>query len=290
MFDSIVIGLVEGVTEFLPVSSTGHLLVAEHLLGTRKSEAFNVLIQVGPILASALILRQRIFDWFLRWREPAQRTEILQVLTAFLITGFGGLALDKLGMKLPDSVIPVAVATLVGVPVILLVERFASGKEPKTGPGIGWNLALAIAAAQLLAAAFPGTSRSGACVMAGLLVGASRPAAVEFSFLVGIPTMLVAGGYKLLKEIKSGAATDLVSLDSAIAFAVAIVSAFVVVKWLLGYVRNHTFVPFAWYRLALGVGLLAATLFGILPNSGGVDDATCGTQIRQAAHQEIGTR
>lgn len=265
MIDSIVLGLVEGITEFLPISSTGHLLIAEHLLGSHKSEAFNVLIQVGPILASALVLNKKIIGWFKGWRDAATRTEILQVLVAFLLTGIGGLVLDKAGLKLPDSVIPIAIATLVGFPVILLVERFARGKH--AGPGIGWGLALAVAGAQLLAAAFPGTSRSGACVMAALLVGASRSAAVEFSFLVGIPTMFAAGGYKLLKEIKLGNAADLTSIDTVVAFVVATVSAFVVVKWLLGYVRNHTFAPFAWYRLALGVGLLAAAFYGILPNA-----------------------
>jgi undecaprenyl-diphosphatase len=265
MIDSIVLGLVEGITEFLPVSSTGHLLVAEHFLGADKSEAYNVLIQVGPILASALVLHKKIFGWFRNWRQAAIRTEILQVLTAFLLTGIGGLVLDKAGLKLPDSVLPVAIATLVGVPVILLVERYARNKT--NDASIGWGLAFAVAGAQLLAAAFPGTSRSGACVMAALLVGASRSAAVEFSFLVGIPTMFAAGGYKLLKEIKSGCASDLASFDTLLAFAVATASAFVMVKWLMGYVRKNTFVPFAWYRLALGIALLAALFGGILPNS-----------------------
>lgn len=263
MFDSIVIGLVEGITEFLPVSSTGHLLIAQHFLQAHRSDAFNVLIQIGPILASALVLRSRLAKWFTGWKDAAVRTEIVQVMVAFLLTGIGGLALDKLGLKLPDSVIPVAVATLVGVPVILLVERHARGRVPDRD--IGWGLVAAVAAAQLVAAAFPGTSRSGACVMAALLVGASRPVAVEFSFLVGIPTMIAAGGYKLLKEVSQGRAADLASLDTAIAFAVATVSAFVVVKWLLGYVRKHDFTPFAWYRLALAALLFGAVWGGFIP-------------------------
>ena len=265
MFDSIILGLVEGATEFLPVSSTGHLLIAEHFLDVQRSEAFNVLIQVGPILASALVLHKKILGWFLGWRNPAIRTEILQVLVAFFITGLGGLVLEKAGLKLPDSVLPIAIATLVGVPVILLVERHAAGR-PSTNT-VGWNLAFAVAGAQLLAAAFPGTSRSGACVMAALLFGASRPAAVEFSFLVGIPTMFAAGGYKLLKEITQHRAHDLATADTIVAFVVATVSAFVMVKWLLGYVRNHTFAPFAWYRLVVGLLLLAALYWNILPHS-----------------------
>lgn len=264
---NVVLGLVEGITEFLPVSSTGHLLIAEHFLGTHRSEAFNVLIQVGPILASALVLRKKLFGWITGWKNAAIRTEILQVLVAFLVTGVGGLVLEKAGLKLPDSVMPVAVATLVGVPVILLVERCASGRPHATTPAnVGWGLAFAVAGSQLLAAAFPGTSRSGACVMAALLVGASRPMAVEFSFLVGIPTMFAAGGYKLLKEIRLGAAAELATFDTAIGLLVATISAFVVVKWLLGYVKHHTFEPFAWYRLALGIFLLASLWLGILPN------------------------
>jgi undecaprenyl-diphosphatase len=261
---NVVLGLVEGITEFLPVSSTGHILIAEHFLDAHRSEAFNVLIQVGPILASALVLHKKLFGWLTGWKSPAIRIEILQVLLAFLATGIGGLVLEKLGLKLPESVLPVAIATLVGVPVILWVERRVAGRTPS--PGNGWTLAIAVAAAQLVAATFPGTSRSGACVMAALLVGASRPQAVEFSFLVGIPTMLAAGGYKLLKEIKLGAAADLTSVETLIGFAVATLSAFMVVKWLLGYVRHHTFVPFAWYRLALGAFLLFTLGSGLLPN------------------------
>ena len=264
ILQNIVLGLVEGITEFLPVSSTGHLLVAEHLLATRRSEAFNVLIQVGPILASALVLRHRLAGWVSGWRDATMRREVLQILTAFLLTGIGGLVLQKLGAELPETLLPVAIATLVGAPVIFAVERFASGRPEREASG--WTLAFAMAGAQLLAAAFPGTSRSGACVMAALAVGASRPRAVEFSFLVGIPTMFAAGGYKLLKEVKLGAAADLASLPTLVGFAVATASAFVVVKWLLGYVRSNTFVSFAWYRLALGLLLLAGLWTGFLPD------------------------
>lgn len=254
MIDSIILGLVEGATEFLPVSSTGHLLVAESLMGSQRSEAFNVLVQVGPILASALVLRNRLFRWVSRVREKQCQQEILHVLVAFLLTGLGGLALQKAGMKLPETILPVAIATLVGAPVIFLIERRAIRQEGASSST--WPMVFAVSAAQLIAAAFPGTSRSGACVMAALLVGVARPVAVEFSFLVGIPTMLAAGGYKLLKEAKTGGLADLANLDTALAFLTATLVAIVVVRWLLGYVRSNTFLPFAWYRLALGLGLL----------------------------------
>jgi len=254
MIESIGIGIVEGATEFLPVSSTGHILVAEHLLGSNRSDAFNVLLQVGPILASALVFRERIASWILKIREPATRLELYQVMVAFLITGFGGLALQKAGIELPETLLPVAVATLVGAPVIFLIERRTRARI--ASDSFTWPMVFAVAIAQLVAAAFPGTSRSGACVMAALLVGVARPVAVEFSFLVGIPTMFAAGGYKLLKEVKAGALPQLLSFDTLVAFATATVVAFLAVKWLLGYVRSNTFIPFAWYRLVLGVGLL----------------------------------
>lgn len=254
MIESIIIGIVEGATEFLPVSSTGHILITEHLLGTHRSDAFNVLLQVGPILASALVFRERIASWFLKVRDPAIRMELLQVVVAFLITGFGGLALQKAGIELPETILPVALATLIGAPVIFLVERGAQRRAGRSE--FTWPMVFAVAAAQLVAAAFPGTSRSGACVMAALLVGVARPVAVEFSFLVGIPTMFAAGGYKLLKEIKAGALPELLQVDTLVAFATATIVALFAVKWLLGYVRSKTFIPFAWYRLILGGGLL----------------------------------
>lgn len=254
MIESIIIGIVEGATEFLPVSSTGHILITEQLLKTHRSDAFNVLLQVGPILASALVFHQRITSWFFKIKEPATRKELLQILVAFLITGFGGLAMQKAGIELPDTLLPIAWATLIGAPVIFLVERRAN-KTPGTD-SFTWPMVFAVAGAQLVAAAFPGTSRSGACVMAALVVGVSRPVAVEFSFLVGIPTMLAAGGYKLMKEVKAGALPELLSLDTLVAFVTATIVALFAVKWLLGYVRTNTFIPFAWYRLALGIGLL----------------------------------
>ncbi len=265
MLDAILIGLVEGLTEFLPVSSTGHLLVVEHFLGVHPGDTFNVLIQVGPILASMLVFRARIWKWIRHWKETAVRSEILKVLVAFLITGIGGFALQTAGIELPDNVLPIAIATLVGVPVILWVESRASGRPVVLE--MTWAAALAVAAAQLLAATFPGTSRSGACVMAALLLGVARPAAVEFSFLVGIPTMLAAGGYKLLKAVKANDVAIFSEPSTWVAFVSATVSAFLVVHWLLRYVQTRDFKPFAWYRLGLGVFLLVALATGILSDA-----------------------
>lgn len=257
---AVVLGLVEGLTEFLPVSSTGHLLIAEHLLGTRPSEAFNILVQVGPILASAFVFRGRVLGWFRGRRDPAVRSELLAVMLAFLVTGFGGLVLKKLHLELPEEIAPVAWATLLGVPVILGVERFARRRPGRDT--VGWKVALVVAAAQLLAAAFPGTSRSGACVMAALALGVARPAAVEFAFLVGIPTMLAAGAHGILGAWREGSGSDLLSPFALVAFATATLSAWGAVAWLLRWVRSRDFVPFAWYRLALGLALLGWTFLG----------------------------
>lgn len=260
MLDAIVIGLVEGLTEFLPVSSTGHLLVAEHFLDSHKSDTWNVLIQVGPILASALVFRERIWKWIRHWKDAEVRSELLKVFVAFFVTGAGGFLLQKAGVELPDELKPIAIATLLGVPVILWVESRASKRELSNS--MTWGAAWAVAGAQLLAAVFPGTSRSGACVMAALALGVSRPVAVEFSFLVGIPTMFAAGGYKLLGAIKDNETAVFGQASTWVAFATATISAFLAVRWLLHYVQTRDFKPFAWYRLALGIALLAMIAIG----------------------------
>lgn len=263
MIDAIVLGLVEGITEFLPVSSTGHLLLAEHLLGSHKGEAFNILIQVGPILASVLVFRHYLTGLVLGISDPAKRDEIYKLAFSFLLTGIGGLTMKKLGLELPETVLPIALATLLGALAILLIERSAR-KRIDVSETISWKIAAAIAAAQLLAGAFPGTSRSGAVIMTALALGLSRPAAVRFAFLVGIPTMLAAGGKQLLDAVQAGQAAELLATDTLIAFAVATASAFLVVQWLLRYVQTRDFLPFAWYRLAMGTGLLIALSLGWL--------------------------
>ena len=220
-----------------------------------------MLIQVGPILASALVFRARIWKWIRHWKEAAVQSEILKVFAAFFITGVGGLALQKAGIELPDSVLPIAIATLVGVPVILWIESRASGRNLTSE--MTWAAALTVAGAQLLAAVFPGTSRSGACIMAAIALGVARPAAVEFSFLVGIPTMLAAGGYKLLKAVAVHDTAIFAAPSTWIAFATATVSAFLAVGWLLRYVQARDFKPFAWYRLILGIALLAMLGIGL---------------------------
>lgn len=251
----ILLGVIEGITEFLPVSSTGHLLLAEHWLNLsqKPSELFNVVIQSGAVLAVILVFAGRLRQMVQDWRSPAVRDFTAKLAVAFLITAAGGLALKKLGLKLPESAAPVAWATLIGGIVILVVERIL---RRQTGAElISWSVAIAVGLAQLVAVSFPGTSRSGVTIIVALVFGLSRPAATEFSFLLGVPTLLAASGYSILSAVRHGEPHEPWS-QILLGTAVAAVTAFVVVRWLLHYVRSHTFVPFGWYRVVLGGAIL----------------------------------
>ncbi|MDR1811847.1 MAG: undecaprenyl-diphosphate phosphatase [Candidatus Fibromonas sp.] len=259
MFEAIIIGLVEGLTEFLPVSSTGHMLIAEALLQKRYSDAFNVLIQVGPIAACALVFWKDIVGFFVNWKKPGTRDYVLKLLAAFFLTGVGGLLAKKCGLKLPESILPVTLAVLAGAFVIFAVEY--KSKKRTLNSNLTWAVVVAVALGQLSAAIFPGASRSGMAIMGALIVGFARPDAVKFSFLVGIPTMFAAGSYELFKEIKAGNTYDLFSAEAIVAYAVATVSAWLSVVWLLKFVQSKNFIPFAWYRIALGIALLIFLFF-----------------------------
>ncbi len=250
-----VLGIVEGVTEFLPVSSTGHLLIAESLLDYHQSDAFNVLIQVGPIIAVTLVFWRHILTLLTTLGDPRSRDEIIKLAASFILTGIGGLTAKKLGLKLPETVLPIAVATLAGAVAIFWIERRVKGKA--LVETISWPVVVAVAAGQLLAAVFPGTSRSGAAVMAALLIGVARPSAVRFAFLVGIPTMFAAGALQLKSAISAGQASTLVTPEAIVAFVVATVTAWLSVVWLLRFVQTRDFTPFAWYRIGLGIVMLA---------------------------------
>jgi undecaprenyl-diphosphatase len=250
---AILLGLVEGVTEFLPVSSTGHLLIAEHWLGAR-SDLFNIVIQAGAMLAVTLIYRERLWQLIVRSDEAMNRRYALQLVTAFLITAVLGAIAAKLGFKLPDTVQPVAWALLIGG-LWMLAAEWAAARRPDCRE-IGWIVVVAVGLAQIVAAIFPGTSRSAAAIFAAMLAGTSnRSAATEFAFLVGIPTMYAASAYALLKELHHGAGAEHWG-ELGLAFLVSMVAAFVAVKWLLGYVRTHRFTGFALYRMVLGAALV----------------------------------
>jgi len=251
---TIVLGVIEGLTEFLPISSTGHLLIAEHWLGAR-SELFNVGIQAGAILAVVLIFWQRLVDLLMHWRETAQRTYLGQLALAFFVTMVGGLIVKKLGASLPETLAPIAWALIIGGALIFVVEALVA-RRPVVDV-VTWKVAFWVGACQILAGVFPGTSRSAATIFAAMLAGlTARPAAAEFAFLVGIPTMFAATGYELLKERSNLGVGSEDWAQFALGFVVSGIVAFIAVKWLLRYVQTHRFTIFAWYRMALGVALL----------------------------------
>ncbi|WP_082542595.1 undecaprenyl-diphosphate phosphatase [Rhodanobacter sp. Root561] len=251
----ILLGIIEGITEFLPISSTGHLLIAEKFgLGAR-SDLFNIGIQAGAILAVTLIYWKRIWQLLTQWRDPLNRDYLLKLAVAFAITAVLGFIAVKLGFKLPEKVTPIAWALVVGGLWMIAAERLAA-RQPERSE-VTWRVAILVGIAQMIAGIFPGTSRSAATIFAAMLFGTSnRAAATEFAFLVGIPTMYAATGYELLKVVKDGGAVHEDWTALLVGFVVSAIVAFIAVKWLLGYIRSHTFTPFAIYRIAFGVALL----------------------------------
>ena len=250
----ILLGIIEGITEFLPISSTGHLLIAEQWLGAR-SDLFNIVIQAGAILAVTLIYRARLWQLATGLGHKENRDYALKLALAFGLTSVLGFAAVKLGFTLPDTVTPIAWALVLGG-VWMLVAEWLAAKRPDCAV-VSWRVAVLVGIAQVVAGVFPGTSRSAATIFVALLAGTSnRAAATEFAFLVGIPTMFAASAYELLRGWQRGGTHEDWSA-LAIAFTVSLLTAFVAVKWLLGYIRSHRFTPFAIYRIVLGVALLA---------------------------------
>ena len=252
----VILGVIEGITEFLPISSTGHLLLVENAnLVSRQSDLFNITIQSGAAVAVLAVFGGRLRDLLARVTEPESRDYLLKLVLAFVITGVGGLVVKRVGFTLPKEVAPIAWATLVGGVVIIAIEWALRGRRPAPR-GVTWTVAIAVGLAQLLAAVFPGTSRSAATIMIAMLMGLTRPAATEFSFLVGVPTLLAAGGLETVQAMRhsTGPTTEwgLLALGTVVSAA----TAFVVVRWLLRWVQTHDFVLFGWYRIALGLMML----------------------------------
>jgi len=255
---SILLGIIEGITEFLPISSTGHLLIPQQLGWIEKqSDVFNIAIQSGAVIAVLFNFTERVKQLIFQWHKPEPRDYLAKLLLAFCITGFGGVLIDKLGFELPENVMPVALALLVGGVFFILVENRAGNSSELSN--VTWKIAIAIGFGQLLAAVFPGASRSGSTILIALLMGLRRVPAIEFTFLLGVPTLLAAGAYKVLQELNSseGISEDWGQL--ALATLISSVTAFISVKWLLRYIESNTFVVFGWYRIAIGLILLIIT-------------------------------
>jgi undecaprenyl-diphosphatase len=262
IISAVVLGVIEGITEFLPISSTGHLIIAEQWLG-RRSDMFNIVIQAGAILAVTVIYWRRLLDLALGWRDPKNRSYIAKLLVAFLITAVLGLIVKKLGFELPESATPIAWALVIGGIWMIFAEWAAARKPPYTS--ITWYVAILVGIAQVVAGVFPGTSRSGATIFIAMLAGTgSRAAATEFAFLVGIPTMYAASGYELVKTIRDGGAANEDWTSLGVAFVVSTIVAFIAVKWLLSYIQSNRFTVFAIYRIILGVLLLGMAAAGMI--------------------------
>ncbi len=256
----IILGIIEGITEFLPVSSTGHLQLAERWLKPQ-SELFDIVVQCGAVLAVLVVFHKRVCELGREWKSPATRDYLAKLFVAFALTVVGVLAAEKLGLKIRKEdvaenvwAVRVALATLIGGVLFLVVEAWLRNKPGRNE--ISWAAAIAVGAAQVIAAVYSGSSRSGTTILFALMLGIARPAATEFSFLLGVPTLLAAGGYKLLKAWKHGELAGENWGLVILATVVAAVMAFIAVKWLLRYVQSHTFVVFGWYRIVLGAVIL----------------------------------
>jgi undecaprenyl-diphosphatase len=251
-----VMGLVEGATEFIPVSSTGHLIVVGNWLGLvdERAKTFEIFIQLGAILAIVWLYRVRLTRTVMAaGQDPKSRRFIGNLLIAFLPAALVGLvAHDWIKSRLFNPVV-VAIALVVGGVLILLIERWSPVPKVQDVNDVPPRTALGIGLAQVLSL-IPGTSRSGATIMGGYALGLSRIAATEFSFFLAIPVMLAATVYDLLKSWSVLSPAD--APVFAVGFVVSFLSAVVVVRAFLAYVSGHSFAAFAWYRIGFGVLLL----------------------------------
>ena len=254
LITALILGIVEGLTEFLPISSTGHLILAADLLGATDERwtVFNLVIQTGAMLAVVWEYRTRFFR--------VDRRLYLNLIVAFIPAAVLGLLFGKLIKAHLFHAVPVAIAFIVGALVIFWVERDkARHARIERTDQMSWLDALKVGCAQCFAL-IPGTSRSGATIIGGMLFGLSRKAATEFSFFLAVPTLVAAGAYDLLKHRALFSAENLAPLG--VGLVVSFVSAFVVIRWLVRFVATHDFRAFAWYRIVFGVVVLATAYFG----------------------------
>ena len=285
LVEAVVLGLVQGVTEFLPISSTAHLRIAEKLLDLHLDDPFwkmySIVIQLGAILAVPLYFWERIYK-FLRTfprGERGDRTALTHPLSltllAFFITALPSFLLTKLIGKNLESLTVIAIALLVGGVVMWVVDALCKRPYVMHMEEMSPMTAAWIGAVQILSAVFPGTSRSMCTIAAGQIAGMSREAALEFSFFLSIPTMIVATGFTLLKTVlphhhaDAAAAANLVPMKPLgahewavllIGFVISFIVALAVIAWFMRWVRRRGFVPFAIYRILLGISLLVMLL------------------------------
>jgi undecaprenyl-diphosphatase len=263
-----ILGIVEGLTEFLPVSSTGHLILAATLLDFHdaRGQLFEIVIQSGAILAVVWEFRARLGSALANATTDAKARRLLvNIMIAFLPLALLGLLFGKALKAGLFNATTVAAAFIIGGFIILWAERRNHQVRVESVDDMTALDALKVGIAQAFAL-IPGTSRSGATIIGGMLFGLSRKVATEFTFYLAIPTLGIASLYSLYKE------RELLSLDDlgiwVVGMVSAFISAFACVRWLIRYVATHTFVPFAWYRIAFGVLVLITAYTGVIDWSG----------------------
>ncbi len=259
---SAVMGVVEGLTEFLPISSTGHLILAGTLLGLddAKGKVFDIAIQTGAIFAVILVYLQRLRAVAVALPYSAQaRRFVVNVAIGFLPAAVAGVLFYKAIKAHLFNGPVVAASFIVGGFIILWAERRQTRPRVLSVDDMSWLDALKVGLVQCLGM-IPGTSRSGATIIGGMLLGLSRQTATEFSFFLAIPTLIGAGAYSLYKERALLSMADLPMF--AVGLVVSFLAAWVCVRWLLRYVATHTFVPFAWYRIGFGALVLLTYFMG----------------------------
>ncbi len=256
------LGLIEGLTEFIPVSSTGHLLLAAHFLGFESTgKAFEVLIQLGAVLAVITVYARRLWSVFsTAHRDPKAFRFIVAVTVAFLpAVVIGVLAHDFIKRVLFESPMLIAIMLILGGFILLFVDRLRIAPKYDDAMEVPLGAALKIGFFQCLAMV-PGVSRSGATIVGALLLGVSKRAAAEFSFFLSMPTMAGAFAYDLYKNRDALGSAALGEI--AVGFVVAFVVGIVVVRWVLGYISNHGYALFGWWRIIVGTLALTALLLG----------------------------
>ncbi len=265
---AIILGIVEGLTEFLPVSSTGHLILAGDIIGYDEvgAETFYVAIQAGAILAVCWHYRDRIIAILKNLFKPGKDQRLaVNTVVAFLPAALLGVLCASTIKQYLFKPLPVAAALVIGGLIILWIENVnaRSGKAPRVAgmDDMSWKDALAVGFMQCFAL-IPGTSRSGATIIGGLVLGLSRKAATEFSFFLSIPTIFGATVYDLWESRDILTADNLPSI--AIGFVVSFISAIFVVRWLLRFVSTNDFKGFGWYRIGFGIVVLVACYSGLM--------------------------
>ncbi|MDP2707257.1 MAG: undecaprenyl-diphosphate phosphatase [Burkholderiales bacterium] len=269
LFKALILGVVEGLTEFLPVSSTGHLILASDLLdfNDEKGKVFEIVIQTGAMLAIIWEYRAKFAGVIAGLsRDRQARQFVMNLVIAFMPAAVLGLAFGSTIKAVLFKPAPVAIAFIVGGFVILWAERREHRITVQSVDDMRWTDALKVGCAQAFAL-IPGTSRSGATIIGGLLFGLSRRAATEFSFFLAVPTLIAAGAYDFYKNRALFDAGDIGVFTAGT--VASFISAFLCVRWLLRYIASHDFTVFAWYRIAFGIVVLVTGYTGWVDWSAG---------------------